>query len=939
MTAKALGYGWPSFAPGHAVRPLLATPMQPMSFSPREPSGCPGRRRVGLGWLLIRLAVAAGSLPVAIPHGIALAQPQPQPAGDPKPGAEAAGDPKPGAEPPGGAADHDAEDEPPGDATGDEESAPTPTPGTPAAAASAEPSPPPAATALPPTEGELARGKRIKEVRLVGNRRISKDEIEGTLKAIVVGRPFDPAGVTADVRTLWDAGDYNDLEVDVSTTGDEVSVRLIVEERPSVKDVVFKGNASLSEDDLTELAKAELKPGSIFKDADARRTIQKIRDKYAEDSYFLAEVAFEAIAQKENQVNVVFTVREHEKVSVRRVTIVGNDSIPESELLELMATGNPGLLSFGSGGPFRQDMFERDVLVLQSHYYDLGFLTVQVAAPRVMLTPDRSGIDIVVPVDEGPRFKLRRLEIVEVDQDGKAIEPLLGKKKLRDLIRAKTGDYFNRAELIKDIAEIQTLYRNRGYAFVDAAPHPQLYPDDKLTDITVRIKRGSLARFGRIEIKGNTKTRDKVLRREMEIAEGALFSESGLERSRERITRLGYFERVDVNTEASTEPGVLHVNVEVTERPTGTFQVGAGFSSVESFIATAQVQQANLFGRGQSLALMAQLSGLRRLFDVRLVEPYLFDTRLSATVNAFEQERLYDDFALNSRGGSVTLGYPLVDPELSFSLTYTLKDDIVDDRSSSSFFGTASAVSVFQRLPLANLFADGISSSFRPALTYDTRNNRLFPTKGVFLQGSTELALAALGSDNEYIRHRLTGRFYYPLTSKLVFKVNAEAGLVTSPDESGVPLFARTFLGGIYDLRGFKLRGVGPRLPLKTTLDENASFFSNGAVIGGNLSYFQNIELEMPILEAVNLSGVVFTDLGNAWNLENKYCLASPAADFDVSDPCFDAGDLFNVRTSWGFGLRWFSPLGPLRFEWGFPFKPLPFEEASVFEFTIGNFF
>jgi outer membrane protein insertion porin family len=248
-------------------------------------------------------------------------------------------------------------------------------------------------------------------------------------------------------------------------------------------------------------------------------------------------------------------------------------------------------------------------------------------------------------------------------------------------------------------------------------------------------------------------------------------------------------------------------------------------------------------------------------------------------------------------------------------------------------------VSVYRRLPLANLFNDGITSSLRPALTYDTRNNQLFPTAGVYLQGSVEVAPTWLGSDNQFIRYRATGRYYYPLTDSIVIKLNQEAGVVTSPDDEGVPIFARFFLGGIYDLRGFPLRSIGARLPLRDSLDENAPPILDGAVIGGNMMYYQNLELEFPIIEAVQIRGVVFTDLGNAWNLEELYCDAAPASPFDVTNPCFEAARFFDVRTSWGFGIRWISPLGPLRFEWGFPFKPLPYEEGSLFEFTIGNFF
>jgi outer membrane protein insertion porin family len=807
----------------------------------------------------------------------------------------------------------------------------------PAAGAAGEPAGP--TVTLPPTEAERARGKRITRVRIVGNRRVSSDEIRSHLKWLRAGKAFNPRGMTYDVRKLWDEAYFDDIEIDLTHGDDTVAVRVLVRERPSIKELVFTGNKELDEDDLSEIATEHCKPGSIVNQANIRRAVQRIRDKYAEDGYFLAEVHFEVIPKRNNQVTIKFTVKEHEKVTVRRITFIGNHSFSDDELRDLMLTGQMGLLSFGSGGPFRQDAFERDVLVLSSHYYDHGFLTVQVAAPRVMLTPDRSGIEIVLSIDEGPRFKIRKLQILEVDADGREIDPIGGRVKLREMVRARPGEYFNRAELIKDLGDIQTMYRDHGYAFVDAPPQTQLYPKTELVDIVVKIRRGELYKFGRIEITGNVKTRDKVIRREMEIREGELFTETGYERSRKRILQLGYFENVNFSTEKQEGRNYIDVNVDVTEKPTGTFQIGAGFSSIESFIATAQVQQANLFGRGQSLALLAQFSGLRRLFDIRFIEPYFLDSPFSMQINLFDQQRVFSEFTLDSRGGALTFGYPIIDPELQASLTYTLKDDQVDTSTRSTFFGTASAISVFQQLPIANLFNDGITSSLRPALTYDSRDNRLFPTSGVYLQGSTEVALEAFGSDNQFIKNRLIGRFYYPITETVVFKFNGEAGVVTSPDDAGVPLFARFFLGGIFDLRGYRLRTVGPRLPLKRSLDENAAPFPNGANIGGNLSYFQNIEIEFPIIQPVGLRGVVFTDLGNAWNLEEVYCSAAPGAEFEVTDPCFEGDDLFNVRTSWGFGLRWFSPLGPLRFEWGFPFKPLPYEESNVFEFTIGNFF
>ncbi|HZO14159.1 MAG TPA: outer membrane protein assembly factor BamA [Polyangiaceae bacterium] len=840
---------------------------------------------------------------------------------------------------------------PPADETKPPEEAPPPPPPQPQPGAQPQPGTGPGTGAalpqLPPTEAELARGKRIARVEIVGNRRISNDEMRAIVKWLRVGKAFNPRGMTRDVRELWDTGYFDDIEVDLTKKGDdEVEVRILVRERPSIKEIEISGASAVDEDDIKEEAEKEVKTGSIISHAAIRKAVQRIRDKYAEEGYFLAEAHYEILPRKDNQVVIRFTVREHEKVTVRRVTFIGNYSIPSEDLRDLMITGKQDLFSFGSGGPFRQDAFERDVLIISSHYYDNGFLSVQVAAPRVMLTPDRSGIEIVITIDEGPRYKIRRLSVSEVDADGREIEPIGGRRKLREMIRAEPGEWFNRAELVKDLSDIQTMYRDHGYANVDAPPQTKLYPNTQEVDVIIKIRRGELVRFGRIEVRGNTKTRDKVIRRELEIAEGELFSETGLEESRKRIAALGYFERVDFNTEASERKGRVDVNIEVTEKPTGTFQIGAGFSSIESFIATAQVQQANLFGNGQSLAILAQLSGLRQLIDVRLIEPYFLDSPFSLQLNGFKQLRVFNQFALDSTGGSITFGYPLIDPELTASLTYTLKNDEIDTQTRTTFFGTAGAISVFQRLPIANLFQDGITSSIRPALAYDTRDNRLFPTSGVYLQGSSEFAHTVFGSDNVFFRHKVVGRFYYPITPTVVLKFQGEGGLVHNPtvpmdanDTAGVPLFARDFLGGIFDLRGFKLRSVGPRLPLTNVLDPNAAPIEDGAVIGGNLSYFQNLEVEFPIIQQVGLRGVVFTDLGNAWNLEDVYCKAAPSAQDDVTDPCFEFVDIFNVRTSWGFGLRWFSPLGPLRFEWGFPFKPLDYEDRSVFEFTIGNFF
>jgi outer membrane protein insertion porin family len=733
-----------------------------------------------------------------------------------------------------------------------------------------------------------------------------------------------------------------------------------VRERPNIKAIEFSGNDELDNDKLNEII--EIKPNTILSVPAVRRSVSKIKDAYAEKGYFLADVDFKIDPQRDNEVIVKFKIKEHQPVTVRRISFIGNENLPDAELQGTMQTGNGGFFSFGSGGSYRQDVFERDILLINALYYDKGYMAVQIGTPRVMLTPDREGIEISIAIHEGPRFKIRQLRIYERDSDGKEVEPLGGRRALRQMIRAHSGDWFNRAELIKDLTAVRTLYRDAGFANVEAEPETEIDNVKNEVDIIIPIRRGPPVHIERIEIKGNTKTRDRVLRREMEIQEGNLFSETGLERSKKRITALGYFERVDVSTEQGSSPDKIIINFEIGERPTGTFQVGAGFSSVENFIATAQVQQANLFGNGQSLALSAQVSGLRQLVSLRFFEPYFFGSDWSFNSELFDQLYIFPSFSRRSVGASATFGYALIQPWLRLSVTTTVEEDSVNTQPISTLFGAVpSYLSIFQRLPLANLFNDGRTISLRPTITYDTRDNRLFPSAGMFLQYSAELASDVFGSEIQYLRHRFTGRFYYPLGggngspgSGFVLKLNTEAGLITSPSTEGVPIFARFFLGGILDIRGFQLRSIGPRLPLSAALDPNANLIPNGANIGGNLEAYENLELEFPIIDKVGIRGVVFLDAGNAWNTEGQFCKAASGGSqiypglpgtgasgttYGVTNPCFTAASLTELRTSTGFGIRWFSPLGPLRFEWGFPLAPLPYEQGVVFEFTIGNFF
>ena len=609
---------------------------------------------------------------------------------------------------------------------------------------------------LPPTLAEQSEGLPIASIEIVGNRRVGREDVLSYLRE-KPGHLFKVENLTGDVHALWDSGFFEDIQVDLTTNDRGVVLRFNVREKPNIKEVLYEGNDELDNDKLNEAV--EIKPNTILSVPAVRRSVQKIKDAYAEKGFFLADVDYQVQQQRENEVTVKFKIAEHKPVTVRRITFIGNEHVSDGELRDTIQTGNGGFFAFGSGGPYRQDVFERDVLMLSAMYYDKGYLSVQIGTPRVMLTPDREGIDIALTIHEGPRYKIRQLRIYERDNEGKEVEPLGGRSALRLMIHEQSGDFFNRAELIKELQAVRTLYRDAGFANVEAEPETELDPIHEQVDIVVPIKRGPPVHIERIEVKGNTKTRDKVIRREVVIEEGQLFNESGLEQSKRRITALGYFDRVDVSTEQGSSPDKIVINIEVTEKPTGTFQVGAGFSSIESFIATAQVQQANLFGNGQSLALQAQVSALRQLITLRFFEPYFLDSLWNMSSELYDTLYVFPDFARRSVGGSLTFGYALINPWLRLSLTGTLEWDSVDTSpSSSTLFGaTPGFVSIFQQLPLANLFNSGRVASLRPTITYDTRDNRLFPTSGIFLQASTELATQLIGSQFNYLRNHFTG--------------------------------------------------------------------------------------------------------------------------------------------------------------------------------------
>jgi len=783
-------------------------------------------------------------------------------------------------------------------------------------------------------------GKEIRRIAVVGARRVDPDDVRATMKLRTGDTCRDPA-ITRDAKALWNMGYFDDLQIESDPLGAGIKLTIRVVERPAIRKVIYKGNDEVDSDDIDEAITIE--EGTILSVPDVEKQADAVRQLYSEEGFFLANIDYELqrVTGDTNQVDVVFKIDEGAEVEVRRISFVGNHELPAAELLKIMQTNETGMFSFLSDrNKFSQSAFDEDLTRVQAWYYDKGYLSMRPGRPTVELTADRAYVDITIPVEEGPRFRIRNFDVMETDGAGNEVETIAPKQELREMVKLESGDWFSRSKIAEGIEQISRTYRDQGYALVELVPGTDLDEENRLVDVTINILRGPLVYIERLHVRGNTKTRDAVIRREFRISEGDLYNQTKLEDGRALVNQLGYFERVDVSEEEGTARDQMVINVEVAEKPTGTFQVGAGFSSLESFIVTAQIQQQNLFGRGQTLGLNLQLSGIRQQIDLNFVEPWFLGSEWSLGFGIFKRIRDFRDFRQDSTGGNVTTGHPIFNPRFRVFIRYEFENVVISQPRGNLLGVGGQLQNTFSNIFIANSFRDGITSSLRLTLNWDSRDNRLQTTEGIFANYAVQVADQYLGSDNTFIRQTSFVRYYRKAFGPVIFKVNAELGLITS--RRTVPVFERFYLGGIFTIRGYRLQSVGPQAGLASAGDPNLPIIAEGRPIGGDFQAFYNIELEFPMIEAVGIRGVIFTDGGNTWNLfafKDQFgnCQAPLAPEADPSSqPCGINGFL---RYSVGFGIRWFSPLGPLRFEWGIPIRRRPQDDPIRFEFTIGQSF
>lgn len=727
---------------------------------------------------------------------------------------------------------------------------------------------------------------------------VSKTDKLTALKAIKIkaGDPYSLEAINTDLKNLYALGVFTDISVEKTSSGGGVKIVFKVQERPIVTKISIHGAKGLGDTKVRDEIVQKLdQPLDEKKVGESK---EKIKDLYAKEGMGLAIINTElkTLAAKSDEVELIFKISENKNLKVRKITFEGNTVFSSRKLRSFMATKEKGFLSFLTGsGKYRDEMIERDTAFLAYQYLNKGYLKIQVDKPDIIPMANGNGIEIHYKIVEGDRYKIR-----DISLQG---DVLTTKEELLSKFTSLKGNYYSQKLLEDDLAKVTELYGNQGYAFANIRPQPLPDEASKEVDIQVLIEKGDKISVEKINITGNTITRDKVIRRELKITENSFYNEELIQKSKKKLEALGYFEKVEISTPKASADDRLNLNINVKEKPTGSFSVGAGYSSVESFLVTASITKQNFMGLGISGSVLAEISKLRQQFSLQYADPYFLDTKMIFTGNVSKLKTRFDDFDRDALGGELNLGRHFFDNS-SATLGYRIETVKVDNFS-----------------PIVPQFfqqdTSGVTSSAIFALERDTRNNRLAATRGSYNQ--VVLEYAGLGGTNNFLRVNGNSRWFLPVPfpKNSVFKTNFRLGYIKS-FESGqpVPLFERYFTGGVNSLRGFVPRSIGPKVQIPTgTTDGDQTF-----VYGGDKLLVFNMEYEFPIYDPANIRGVLFIDAGNAY-----------AEDQDLNP--------LKVRTDWGFGLRWVSPFGPLRFEWGLPFKRQPGEDKIVFNFTIGTFF
>ncbi|MBF0556294.1 MAG: outer membrane protein assembly factor BamA [Nitrospirae bacterium] len=731
--------------------------------------------------------------------------------------------------------------------------------------------PAPAVSPAPATE------PLVISIEIRGTKRIEEGAIKSKLSQ-KTNQPLSQDKISEDVKTVYKLGYFDDVKVETEFFEGGLKVIYIVKEKPTITKIIYYGNDELEDKKLKE--KITVTAGSISDNTLIQDNVKKLKDYYDSEGYYQSEIYPILNFVKDGEVTLTFQIKEGPKLKVRKVEITGNEHLTTKQIKKVLNTSKWWILSFFDGSGFvKKDALDEDISNIQNLYMDYGYLNVKVAEPKVEV--NENGITVRFEISEGRPYILESVKV--------AGNTAFDNETLSKLVIMKPGSVFNKSELTKSITALTEYYTERGYA--TAAVNPGVFPNEASLSVKVdlKIEEGKIYKIGTIEFSDNTKTRDKVLRREITINEGDTFDSKKIKRSYQNIKNLDFFDNVDVAPKPQPDSDIVDVDVKVKEKMTGFISVGGGYSSVDHRIGMVQLTQTNLFGTGDYAKIATEFGG-SSLYEFTYKKPWFLDKPYTLSGSIYRLDKTYIDYSRRATGIVIGISKRFWD-YWETGVAYRFEAVSIHDVQN-----TASQLIIDQQ-------GYSTTGSITPSISRDTRDSYIDPTVGS--RNSAYFTFAGALGSNHFIKTGIESLWFFPFIGSTTYSVRGRYGYASGYGGNPLPLYERFYVGGITTLRGVAFGEAGPQ-------------DSDGTYIGGTSQLLINNEIIFPIFPEIKLKGVYFVDVGSA----------------------FGSGvTLTDIKYTTGAGVRWISPFGPIRLEYGVNLRRTNGESLGRFEFSFGSFF
>jgi outer membrane protein insertion porin family len=752
-------------------------------------------------------------------------------------------------------------------------------------------------------------GGAIADIRIEGIQRIEPETVRSYL-LLQPGDTWDPERIDRSLKALFTTGLFADVKL--VREGNVLVVRVV--ENPIINRIAFEGNSKLADKDLN--GEIQLRPRVVYTRTRVQNDVRRILELYRRHGRFAATVDPKVIQLSENRVDLVFEINEGPSTGVRSINFVGNRQFGDSTLRGTIETKESRWYRFlSTSDTYDPDRLTYDRELLRKFYLNEGYADFRVVSAVAELTPDRDGFVVTFTVDEGERYRFGKVDVNITLKD-------LPRETVLPLLTVQPGDWYNAEGVEHSISVLTDALGNLGYGFVEVKPEITRNKDEHTLDVVFNVREGPQVYVERIDINGNVRTLDQVIRREFRLVEGDAFNTNKMTRSKERLKNLGFFKKIEVTNTPGSAPDRTVITVEAEEQSTGEISLGVGFSTTDGPLVDVTLRERNFLGQGQDIRISTVLSFRSQQVDLSYTEPYFLDKNIAAGIDLFEIKTsptsnffsgttpAYVQF---SYGGSLRAGYQISE-NLRQTWKYTARsDDITDVQSTASEFIQLQA-------------GTHVTSEIGQVLLYDRRDNRLDPTGGYYASVGNDFA--GVGFGVQYVRNKAEFGYYYSVAPEWVLSFTAEAGDIHGWGGQEVLLQDRFFIGGD-NLRGFAPAGIGPRDSV------------TGDALGGNKYYTGSLTLGVPLglPKELGITGRIFTDFGTLWGNDQANIPLTPAQLAATGGATPIILDSAAIRATAGVGISWKSPVGPIRLDLGYPIKKESFDHTQIFHVSFGTRF